>query len=101
MLRVGLLVSPVKTCYSFFIFQFSVSAQHILRTAQHIPRTDSSPTTTIMSREKALEYKALGNKEFTAKNFEAAIKHFTDAIAEDPTDHVFYSNRYEVDDEYC
>lgn len=54
-----------------------------------------------MSREKALEYKALGNKEFTAKNFEAAIKHFTDAIAEDPTDHVFYSNRYEVDDEYC
>ena len=46
-----------------------------------------------MTREKALEHKALGNKEFTAQNFPEAIKHFTNAIAEDDTDHVFYSNR--------
>lgn len=46
-----------------------------------------------MSRDKALEHKALGNKEFSAQNFEVAAKHFSDAIAEDPTDHVFYSNR--------
>lgn len=46
-----------------------------------------------MTREKALEHKALGNADFTGKNYEAAIKHFTNAIAEDPTDHVFYSNR--------
>lgn len=46
-----------------------------------------------MTREKALEHKALGNKEFTAKNYEEAVKHFTNAIGEDATDHVFFSNR--------
>jgi len=46
-----------------------------------------------MSREKALEFKALGNKEFQAGNFEVAAEHFSDAIQEDPTDHVFFSNR--------
>ncbi|CAD7935112.1 unnamed protein product [Amoebophrya sp. A120] len=46
-----------------------------------------------MTREKALEHKALGNKDFTAGNFAEAVTHFTNAIAEDATDHVFYSNR--------
>jgi tetratricopeptide (TPR) repeat protein len=44
-------------------------------------------------KEKAAEAKALGNKEFQAKNFKAAIEHFTEAIKHDPTDHVFFSNR--------
>lgn len=44
-------------------------------------------------KEKALEAKAKGNKEFTAKNYKAAIEHFTEAISHDPTDHVFFSNR--------
>ena len=46
-----------------------------------------------MTREKALEHKALGNTAFSAQNFEEAIKHFSAAINEDPTDHVFFSNR--------
>eukprot|EP00405_Crypthecodinium_cohnii_P017933 CAMPEP_0206443610 /NCGR_PEP_ID=MMETSP0324_2-20121206/14459_1 /ASSEMBLY_ACC=CAM_ASM_000836 /TAXON_ID=2866 /ORGANISM="Crypthecodinium cohnii, Strain Seligo" /LENGTH=580 /DNA_ID=CAMNT_0053911555 /DNA_START=99 /DNA_END=1841 /DNA_ORIENTATION=+ len=44
-------------------------------------------------KEKAAECKAKGNAAFSAKNFEEAIKHFTEAISHDPTDHVFFSNR--------
>ena len=44
-------------------------------------------------RAAAAEHKALGNKEFVAGQFDAAAKHFTAAIEQDPTDHVFYSNR--------
>lgn len=36
---------------------------------------------------------AKGNAAFSAGNFEEAIKHFTDAIELDPTNHVLYSNR--------
>jgi len=46
-----------------------------------------------MSKEKALEAKAKGNVEFQAGNYAEAIKHFTEAISHDPTDHVFFSNR--------
>lgn len=42
---------------------------------------------------KANEYKTLGNKEFQANNYEAAIEHFTKAIELNPNDHLFYSNR--------
>jgi stress-induced-phosphoprotein 1 len=41
----------------------------------------------------ASELKDLGNKAFSAKNFEEAIGHFTAAIALDPANHVLYSNR--------
>lgn len=44
-------------------------------------------------KEKAQAAKAEGNKEFSAKNYKEAIKHFTEAISHDPTDHVFFSNR--------
>ena len=44
-------------------------------------------------RKAALEAKDAGNKDFTAGNYDAAAKHFTAAIENDPTDHVFYSNR--------
>ena len=44
-------------------------------------------------RKAAQEAKALGNKEFVAGQFDAAAKHFTAAIENDPTDHVFFSNR--------
>lgn len=37
--------------------------------------------------------KAQGNKAFQAGQFEEAIKHFTDAINLDPSNHVLYSNR--------
>ena len=40
----------------------------------------------------AAELKALGNKEFSAGNNDKAIDYFTQAIALDPKDHVFYSN---------
>jgi len=44
-------------------------------------------------KEKAAAAKAKGNAAFQAKNFEEAIKHFTEAISHDATDHVFFSNR--------
>jgi len=44
-------------------------------------------------KAKAAEAKALGNKEFSAKNFDEAIVHFTEAIKHDASDHVFFSNR--------
>ena len=37
-------------------------------------------------RAAAAEHKALGNKEFVAGQFDAAAKHFTAAIEQDPTD---------------
>lgn len=43
--------------------------------------------------EKAAAAKAKGNTEFQAKNFKAAIEHFTEAIKYNPGDHVFFSNR--------
>jgi stress-induced-phosphoprotein 1 len=45
------------------------------------------------NKELAAEAKAKGNKDFQAKNFKAAIEHFTEAIKHDPTDQVFFSNR--------
>ncbi len=36
---------------------------------------------------------AQGNKAFQAGQFEEAIKHFTEAINLDPSNHVLYSNR--------
>lgn len=38
-------------------------------------------------------YKDLGNKAFQAKNFEEAIRNYSEAINLNPNDHVFYSNR--------
>ncbi len=37
--------------------------------------------------------KDLGTKAFTAKDFNKAIEHFTNAISENPSDHTLYSNR--------
>ncbi len=37
--------------------------------------------------------KELGTKAFTAKDFNKAIEHFTEAITENPGDHTLYSNR--------
>jgi len=44
-------------------------------------------------KAKAAEAKAKGNAAFQAKDFAEAIKHFTEAISHDSTDHVFFSNR--------
>lgn len=41
----------------------------------------------------ALESKNRGNDAFSKKNFDEAIKHFTEAISLDPSNHVLYSNR--------
>ena len=37
--------------------------------------------------------KELGTEQFKAKNFEKAIEFYTQAIAENPTDHTIYGNR--------
>jgi tetratricopeptide (TPR) repeat protein len=44
-------------------------------------------------KKAAAGHKELGNKMFVSGKFDEAAKHFTDALNEDPTDHVFYSNR--------
>jgi len=41
----------------------------------------------------AEEFKEAGNKAFSAKNYDEAIKCYTDAIKLDKTNHVFFSNR--------
>jgi len=46
-----------------------------------------------MSRELALAAKGRGNAAFSKGDFETAITEFTEAIKQDATDHVFYSNR--------
>jgi len=44
-------------------------------------------------KEKAAAAKAKGNAAFQAKDYQEAIKHFTEAIGFDASDHVFFSNR--------
>ena len=41
----------------------------------------------------ALDAKNKGNAAFSAGQFAEAVTHFTAAIAADPTDHIFFSNR--------
>lgn len=45
------------------------------------------------ARQKAEACKEKGNKAFTAKNFDLAIKNYSDAIVIDPSNHVYFSNR--------
>jgi len=44
-------------------------------------------------KQKAEEFKAKGNKEYSANNFNEAIKSYSKAIELDKTNHVYYSNR--------
>lgn len=46
-----------------------------------------------MSKELALAAKTRGNDAFTKGDFPRAIEEFTEAIKQDPTDAVFFSNR--------
>jgi len=44
-------------------------------------------------KELAAAAKTKGNTAFTNRDYDTAIKEFTEAIKHDPTDHVFFSNR--------
>eukprot|EP00826_Nyctotherus_ovalis_P044733 TRINITY_DN4865_c0_g1_i12.p1 TRINITY_DN4865_c0_g1~~TRINITY_DN4865_c0_g1_i12.p1 ORF type:complete len:564 (+),score=207.99 TRINITY_DN4865_c0_g1_i12:207-1898(+) len=46
-----------------------------------------------MDKEKAKEISAKAKEAFGSKDYATAIKHYTEAIACDPTDHIFFSNR--------
>mmetsp|Transcript_8030 Transcript_8030/g.19753 ORF Transcript_8030/g.19753 Transcript_8030/m.19753 type:complete len:256 (+) Transcript_8030:144-911(+) len=47
-----------------------------------------------MSEKKtAEEYKALGNEAFSKKDFKTAIEFYTKAILQEPSNHIFFSNR--------
>ena len=46
-----------------------------------------------MSKEQAKQLKEQGNKAFTDKKYDDALKLYTDAIENDPTDHTLFSNR--------
>eukprot|EP00128_Syssomonas_multiformis_P007694 Colp12_sorted_trinity150504_noHs@23144 len=43
--------------------------------------------------DKVAQLKNLGNTAFTSGDYHGAIKHFTEAISLDPSNHVLYSNR--------
>jgi stress-induced-phosphoprotein 1 len=47
----------------------------------------------IMDKEKAKEISAKAKEAFSKQDYAAAIKYYTEAIAADPTDHIFFSNR--------
>jgi Flp pilus assembly protein TadD len=51
------------------------------------------PAVSPENKEKAAQAKVAGNASFSAGDFTAAVAHFTAAIAADPSDHVFFSNR--------
>src|SRR5688500_14162361 len=46
-----------------------------------------------MSKDLALAAKTRGNEAFTKGDFETAVREFSTAIEQDPTDAIFYSNR--------
>lgn len=46
-----------------------------------------------MDKEKAKEISAKAKEAFGKKDYPTAIKYYTEAIAADPTDHIFFSNR--------
>jgi len=45
------------------------------------------------NKQKAEEWKAKGNKEYSGGNFSEAVKSYTKAIEFDKTNHLYYSNR--------
>jgi len=44
-------------------------------------------------RSRAAEFKSRGNASFAGKDYDAAVRLYTDAIGADPTDATYYSNR--------
>ncbi|CRH03809.1 Hsp70/Hsp90 organizing protein, putative [Plasmodium relictum] len=46
----------------------------------------------MINKEEAQRLKELGNKCFQEGKFEDSVKHFSEAIKNDPSDHVLYSN---------
>jgi len=61
--------------------------------ADETARAGASEASAVLIRTIALKHKEKGNKLFAAKNYEDAAAAFTSAMAFDPTDQVFYSNR--------
>ena len=55
----------------------------------------ASPQVTVTPEQKAAaaEAKTAGNTAFSAGQFGEAVKHFSTAIENDPTDNIFFSNR--------
>ena len=46
-----------------------------------------------VNKEAAAAAKANGTAALSAKNYGDAVRHFTEAIGHDPTNHVLHSNR--------
>ena len=55
--------------------------------------TDADADEAMRDSVAAAASKAEGNAKFKAKDFGAAIEQYTIALAHDPLDHIFYSNR--------
>lgn len=81
--RTGLKLEPKNT-------QLRMLLQS-LRDSGH--QTDEESDRGMRDQPAAAPFKADGNAAFSKKDFRGAIEHYTKALAEDPFDHVFYSNR--------
>jgi len=55
--------------------------------------TDETKDKELRDQKAAADFKAQGNAAFGTKKWKEAAEHYTKALAQDPFDHVFYSNR--------
>ena len=54
---------------------------------------EKAPAVSAEAKAAAAQAKTEGNAAFSAGNYEEALKQFTVAIENDPSDHIFFSNR--------
>ncbi len=66
---------------------FKVRSAHKTDTEEVLTQSQASKNASTTTMQ------AKGNAAFAAGNHEEAIKHFTEGIAVDPSNHVLYSNR--------
>lgn len=76
---------------------FQCSDPHNLSTEIYVGRMFDSGSAALLTSDppatQANALKDLGNKAFSAKDYDKAIDLFSQAIAIDPKNHVLYSNR--------
>ena len=54
---------------------------------------NADPVSDAEKKARADKFKTLGNEAFKAKEYKQAVKHFSDAISWDTSNHVYFSNR--------
>ena len=57
------------------------------------PEETEDPVSPEEKRMHADKFKTLGNEAFKSKDYKKAVRHFSNAISWDPSNHVYFSNR--------